>query len=210
MKLKEYAAFISPVYKVNNQFSMGVTLKSVWQDFNVPHRVSIRDVDGTSIGTFTDSTFNNQYFDVDISATYKLTKALQVGLNLMNLAGTELYADAIVPGRPYAEGIPKRNLRSLGLGIVYKWQRLNVGADMLFAEDELYDASLGINYVPFNHALLSGGFAVKQQSYSLAFRLKNFRLAYINDNDLMANERRTGKSKIFNGKIYGGFIFDLN
>jgi hypothetical protein len=210
MKLKEYAAFISPVYKVNSQFSMGVTLKSVWQDFNVPHRVSIRDVDGTSIGTFTDSTFNNQYFDVDISATYKLTKALQVGLNLMNLAGTELYADAIVPGRPYAEGIPKRNLRSLGLGIVYKWQRLNVGADMLFAEDELYDASLGINYVPFNHALLSGGFAVKQQSYSLAFRLKNFRLAYNNDNDLMANERRTGKSKIFNGKIYGGFIFDLN
>jgi hypothetical protein len=210
MKLKEYAVFISPVYKVNNQFSMGVTLKSVWQDFNVPHRVSIRDVDGASIGTFTDSTFNNQYFDVDISATYKLTNALQVGLNLMNLAGTELYADAFVPGRPYAEGIPRRNLRSLGLGIIYKWQRLNVGADMLFTEDELYDASLGVNFVPFNNALLSGGFAVKQMSYSFAFRLKNFRIAYINDNELLVNEKRAGKSKIFHGKIYGGFIFDLN
>lgn len=127
MKLKEYAAFISPVYQVNNQFSVGISLKSIWQDFNVSHRVSIEDVDGTAIGTFTDSTFNNQYFDVDISATYKLTNALQVGLNLMNLLGTELYADAFVPGQSYPSGIPKRNLRSLGLGIVYKWQRLNVG-----------------------------------------------------------------------------------
>jgi hypothetical protein len=32
---------------------------------------------------------------------------------------------------------------------------------------------------------------------------------YINDNDWMVNEKRKGRSGILNGKIYGGFIFDL-
>ena len=212
MNLKEYAAFFSPVYQVSNQFSVGVTLKSVWQNFNIPHKVFIEDINGTTIGTFTDSIIKNQYFDVDISATYKLSNALQLGINLMNLAGTEIYADAFVPGQSqaYNSEIPIQNLRSLGLGLTYKWQRLNVGADLLFTEYELYDAAIGINYVPFNNALLSGGFAVKQMSYSLAFRIKNFRIAYIDDNDRMVNERRAGKSAFFNGQIYGGFIFDLN
>lgn len=212
MKLKEYAAFFSPVFKVNNQFSVALTVKSVWQDFNIPYEVSIVDVGDGAIGTFTDSIVKNQYFDVDISATYKLSNALQLGVNLMNLAGTEIYADAFVPGQSqaYNSEIPLQNLRSLGLGLTYKWQRLNMGADVLFTEDGLYDAAIGVNYVPFNNALISGGFAVKQMSYSLAFRMKNFRIAYINDNDLLVNERRTGKSAIFNGKIYGGFVFDLN
>jgi hypothetical protein len=212
MKLKEYAAFFSPVFKVTDQFSLGVTLKSVWQDFNIPYQVSIEDTGNGAIGTFTDSIVKNQYFDVDISATYKLTNALQLGVNLMNLTGTELYADAFVPGQSqaYYSEMPMQNLRSFGLGLTYKWQRLNVGTDVLFTEDGLYDAALGVNFVPFNNALLSGGFAVKQMSYSLAFRIKNFRIAYINDNDWMVNERRTGKSAILNGKIHGGFIFDLN
>ena len=208
MKLKEYAAFLSPVYKVNNHFSLGLTLKSVWQDFNIPSEVNITDVDGTSIGTFTDTRIRNQYFDVDISATLKLTNAIQLGVNLMNLAGTKLYADAFVPGQSYDRKM--QNLRSLGLGLLYKWQRFNVGADILFTEDELYDAAFGVNYVPFNHALLSAGFAVKQMSYSFAFRIKNFRIAYINDNDWLVNERRTGRSSFLNGNYYGGFIFDLN
>ena len=125
----------------------------------------------------------------------------------MNLAGTELYADAFVSGQA---NIPIQKQRSLGLGMVYKWQRLNIGTDILFTEDGLYDAAFGVNYVPFNNALLSAGIAVKQLSYSLAFRIKHFRIAYINDNDWLINEKRTGKSAILNGKIYGGFIFDIN
>lgn len=208
MKLKEYAVFVSPVYKVSNKFSMGITLKSVWQDFNIPNTLIVASPYGTGIGTFTDSIVRDQHFDVDMSATYKLTNALQVGVNLMNLAGTELYNDAFAPGQTE---IPIQNQRSLGLGLDYKWQRFNVGADLLLTEDELYDAAIGVNYVPFNNALLSAGYAVKQMSYSFAFRIKNFRIAYINDNGWLVNERR--KSNLggsFNGQIYGGFIFDLN
>jgi hypothetical protein len=106
--------------------------------------------------------------------------------------------------------IPIQQQRSLGLGLLYKWQRLNVGTDLLITEDGLYDATLGVNYVPINNALIYAGLAVKQLSYSLAFRIKHFRVGYINDNHWMLNERKKGKSAILDGKIYGGFIFYLN
>ncbi len=204
LKLKEYAAFISPVYKVNNIVSLAVTVKSIWQDFNIPDVVF---VGSTGKGTFFDSSIKKQYFDVDISATFKATRSLQIGLSLMNLAGTELYANTFISGQ---SNIPIQKQRSLGLGVTYKWQRLNVGADVLFTEDGLYDAAFGVNYVPFNNALLSAGLAVKQLSYSVAFRIKHFRIAYINDNDWMVYDKRKPKSSILNGRLYGGFIFDLN
>jgi hypothetical protein len=203
MKLKEYAAFISPVFKVNNNFSLGLTIKSVWQDFNIPNKLDIIN----NKGTFTDSTIKKQHFDIDISATFKASTALQIGINLMNLAGTELYADAFVPGQ---SKIPVNKQRAIGLGLVYKWQRFNFGTDIVITEDKFYDASLGVNYVPFNNALLSAGIAFKQLSYSFAFRIKHFRIAYINDNDWLINEQRKGKAAILNGKIYGGFVFDFN
>lgn len=205
MKVKEYAAFISTVFKVNNKFSVGITGKSIWQNLNNPNRLVING--GGTGGTITDSAIKKQHFDVDVSATYKVNTAFQIGINLMNLSGTELYADAFVSGHA---NIPIQKQRSLGLGLLYKWQRLNVGTDILFTEDGFYDAAFGVNYVPFNNALLSAGVAVKQLSYSLAFRIKHFRIAYINDNDFLINEKRKGKSAILNGKIYGGFIFDLN
>ena len=37
----------------------------------------------------------------------------------------------------------------------------NFGTDLLFTSDGFYDAALGVNYVPFNNALISAGFAVK-------------------------------------------------
>lgn len=203
MKLKEYAAFISPVYKINNQLGIGLTIKSIWQNFNTPNTVVINN-NGQSI--FTDSSIRNQHFDVDLSVTYKVSPSFQLGLNAMNLAGTELYADAFVPGQ---SGLVQ-NQRSLGLGLCYKYKRWNAGADLLFTQDHFYDASIGISYVPFNNALLSAGVAIKQLSYSFAFRMKHFRIAYINDNDWMVNQKRKGKSGILNGSIYGGFIFDLD
>ncbi len=204
MKLKEYAAYLSPAYQINERLSVGLSVKSTWQQFNIPNVVN---VNGQGKGTFRDSSLNEQHFDVDVSASFKATPSLQIGINLMNLAGTELYADAFVPGQP---NIPLQQQRSLGLGLVYKWQRLNVGTDILVTKDGLYDASLGVNYVPFNNALISAGLAVKQLSYSFAFRMKHFRVSYISDNDWMQNEKRKGKSGILDGRIYGGFVFDFN
>ena len=201
MRLKEFAAFVSPVYKINNQFSVAVTIKSIWQHFNIPYRVFA--VDQSNIA---DTSIRKQHFEADLSATYKISNAFQAGINIMNLAGTKLYADAFVPGRPVT---PLQNQRSLGLGLLYKWQRLNLGSDILFTANGFYDASFGASYVPFNNALLCAGIAVKQLSYSLAFRIKYFRIAYINDNHWLVNEKRKGKNGILNGSIYGGFIFNF-
>ena len=201
-KTKEYAAFLSSSLRLNNKLSFGLSIKSIWQNFNIPDSLN---VDG-NINTFTDSTIKEQNFDVDFSVTYKISKSFQVGLNAMNLAGTKLYADAFIPDE---KNIPFQNQRSFGLGLCYKWQRFNFGADLLFTEDDFYDAAFGVNYVPFNDALISAGIAVKQLSYSLSFRLKHFRLAYIDDNDWLVNEKRKGKSGILNGRLYGGFAFNF-
>ena len=88
--------------------------------------------------------------------------------------------------------------------------RWNFGVDVLATQDDFYDASIGVNYVPFNNALISAGLAVKQLSYSVAFRMKYFRLAFVNDNGFMVNETKKGKANILDGRIYGGFIFDID
>ncbi|WP_276504194.1 hypothetical protein [Terrimonas pollutisoli] len=203
MKLTEYAVYISPAYKINNQISIGVSVKSLWQDFTIPDSLQVQP--GT-FGEFFDSTIKEQKFDVDFSILYKVSKSFQIGLNAMNLAGAKLHAEAFAPDQ---KNIPLQNQRSFGLGLCYKWQRFNFGADLLFTEDDFYDAAFGVNYVPFNDALISAGIAVKQLSYSFAIRLKHFRLAYIDDNDFLINEKRKGKSGVLNGRLYGGFSFSF-
>jgi hypothetical protein len=63
--------------------------------------------------------------------------------------------------------------------------------------------------VPFNDGLIAAGYAFKQQSFSLVFRLKHFKIAYINDNKLVVNDVKPARNKVFDGKIYPGFVFDF-
>lgn len=204
MKLEEFAAFLSPAYQINNRFSVGMSVKSVWQQFNAP---AIVTVDAQGKGSFTDSDVKKQHFEVDVSALFKASPSFQIGVNLMNLTGSKLNADAYVANQAVAASAGQR---AYGIGLVYKWQRLNIGSDLLITDDGLYDASLGANYVPFNNALVSAGLSFKQLGYSFAFRMKHFRVAYVSDNDWLQNERRKPRSKIFDGRIYGGFVFDFN
>ena len=205
-KLKEYAVYFSPAYKINDKLSVGVSVKSVWQDFTIPVNVNIQ-VPNEITNDFTFQDIKEQHVDVDLSLSYHVSKSFQVGINAMNLAGTELYADAFLPGEQSTA--PIQNQRSFGVGLNYKYQRFNFATDLLFTEDDFYDATIGINYVPFNDALISAGYAINQSSYSLSFRLKHFRIAYIDDNDFLVNEERKGKSGILNGRLYGGFAFNF-
>lgn len=205
-KLEEFAVFLAPVYKINNKISAGVTIKSIWQQFNNPNLVSLENFDNTTYNFFIDDSIRKQSFDVDLSLNYKITSYLQAGVSVMNVAGTKLYADMFIADSANQTYI---NQRAYGAGLCYKRGRLNVGVDALFTDKEFYDASLGVNYVPFNNGLIAGGYAFNQQSFSLSFRLKNFKIAYINDNNLVINDVKVAKSKIFDGKIYSGFVFDF-
>ena len=124
----------------------------------------------------------------------------------MNVAGTKLYADMFVPDSSNQSYI---NQRAYGVGLCYKLGRFNIGADALFTDKKFYDASVGLNYVPFNNGLIAAGYAFNQQSFSVSFKLKHFKIAYIDDNNLVVNDVRVAKNKVFNGKIYSGFVFDF-
>lgn len=206
-KLEEFAAFVAPVYKISNQLSIGVTIKSVWQQFNNPNIVALQtDNNNTSYNFFKDDTIKKQHFEADVSFSYRINSFLQAGVSVMNVAGTKLYADMFVPDSSNQSYV---NQRAYGVGLCYKRGRLNIGADALFTDKEFYDASVGVNYVPFNNGVIGAGYAFKQQSFSVYFRLKHFRIAYINDNNLVINDVKVSKNKIFNGKIYSGFVFDF-
>lgn len=207
-KLEEFAAFLAPVYQINNRFSAGITIKSIWQQFNNPNLVAMEQdgSDNVAYNFFIDDSVRKQHFDADISFSYKINSFLQAGASIMNVAGTKLYADAFVPHSANQSFI---NQHAYGVGLSFKKERWNVGADALFTDENLYDASLGMNYVPFNNALIAAGYAFKQKSFSVSFRLKHFKIAYLNDNDLVINDVKVGKNKVFNGKIYSGFSFDF-
>ena len=162
--------------------------------------------DNESYNFFQDDSIRKQSFDADVSVSYKINSFLQAGASIMNVAGTKLYAGEFVPDSSNQSYV---NQRAYGVGLCYKRERLNVGVDVLLTDKELYDASLGVNYVPFNNALIAAGYAFKQKSFSASFRLKHFMIAYIYDNGLVINDVKIAKSKVFNGKIYSGFTFDF-
>ncbi|MEO6814868.1 MAG: hypothetical protein ABI172_13135 [Ginsengibacter sp.] len=205
-KLEEFAAFIASAYKINNNISAGISIKSVWQNFNNPNKGALVFDNVSQIFFKDDDTINRQNFDVDLSLDYKITNFLQAGVSVMNVAGTKLYADQFIADSANQTYI---NQRAYGIGLCYKRGRLNVGVDALLTDKKFYDASLGVNYVPFNNGLISAGYAFKQESFSISFRLKHFKIAYINDNNLVINDVKISKSTIFNGKIYSGFVFDF-
>ena len=205
-KLKEFAVFLSPVYAINNAISVGVTIKSVWQQFNNPNLIAMEQNNGIAYNFFKDDSINQHHFDIDASFNYKINSFLQAGISVMNVAGTKLYADMFIKDSANQSYV---NQRAYGVGLCYKRGRLNVGVDVLLTDKKLYDAAVGVNYVPFNDGLIAAGYAVKQKSFSAMFKLKHFKIAYINDNNLIINDVKVAKNKVFNGKIYSGFVFDF-
>ncbi len=209
-KLEEFAAFLAPVYKINNNASVGISIKSVWQHFNNPFLVDLQTYNNNGVDKiynfFIDDTIKKQHFDVDASFSYKINSFLQAGVSVMNVTGSRLYGEMFIKDSSNQSFI---NQRGYGIGLTYKRERLNAGVDALFTDEGLYDASLGINYVPANDVLLAAGYAFKQQSFSASLRWKHFKIAYINDNNGMINEVKLAKSKRLNGKIYTGVVFDF-
>ncbi len=206
-KLEEIAVFLAPVYKINDKMSAGVTIKSMWQKFNNPNKAALEFDDNANPHIFfVDDTISKHNIDLDLSFNYKITSFLQAGVSVMNVAGSELYAEQFVPDSANQTYL---NQRAYGIGVCYKNARFNAGVDALFTDEGFYDASIGVNYVPFNKALIAAGYAFTQESFSVSFRLNHFKIAYIYDNNLVINDVKLSRNKIFDGKIYSGFVFDF-
>ncbi len=202
--LKEFAVYLSASYAISEKFSVGLAVKSMWQQFNQPLSLLISET--PDFTGYNDTTVKRQRFDADLSFTYAITHSLKAGVNLMNLGGSTLYADAFTPEQ---KNIAYRQQRSVGAGLSYAWRQFNFGSDVLLTGDGLYDWTLGANWVPFNNALLSAGVACKQKSYDLGFKWKQFRITWLDDNGFMASDKNPGKSKLLNGRIYSGAMFNF-
>ena len=207
MKLDEFGIYLTSAFRVSPKLGVGISLKSLHQNLTIPTLLQVdTDENGDNINIYTDSLIKKQTFNFDISATYQITHYLQLGINVMNILESQLYADAFVPEEKNRR---LRDQRSLGIGLTYRWWRFNLGSDVLLTEKRLYDASVGLNFVPFNNALISGGYTVKQKSFSASFKIRHFCFGYIDDHKLMINEIRKPISPIFNGRIYSGFSFNF-
>lgn len=203
LKLNEYIINVAASYRVNDKLGVGLAIKHTTQNFSRPVKVFI---ESGKPSVFTNENYSKTKIDADLSVSYAATESLNLGATLLNVFGSELYSDVFLPG---AIEKPLYQQRAVGIGAMYKLDRLNIGTDILLNKEGLYDISLGANYVPFNNALISAGFAFLNSSYSIAFRMKYFRIAYVNDNNFLVNENKKGKSGIFNGRLHSGFVFDF-
>lgn len=203
LQLREMSANVSAAYAFSQQLSFGFSAKLAWQTFNIPDSLFC---DNQGFGTFSDSTIKRQFLDFDFSVSYKPLPNVQLGVNCMNGLNRALFADAFLPQQL---AIPLQRQRSIGIGATYKYRRWNIGTDLLINKQGFYDMSIGLNVVPFNNMLLTGGYAVQQGNYSLSLRMKHFRIAFLHDNNYFFNESRVPKHKLLNGRIHGGFVIDL-
>lgn len=130
-KLKEFAVFLAPVYAVNNKISLALTFKSVWQQFNNPNIIVLQSINNVDYNFYLNDSIRKQHVDVDASFSYKINSYLQAGVSIMNIAGTKLYSDLFLKKFSSPTYV---NQRAYGVGVTYKRERLNVGADVLLTD----------------------------------------------------------------------------
>ena len=205
LKNIEWGLYLSAGYTLNHRLNIGLTTKGLNQRFNTPDSL-IFTHGGTNEYIY--KTLHFLKLDVDLSATYRLNNALQIGVSLMNIGGAAFKKD--VYSTDGTGNLPAVAARSLGLGITYKKERIHAGINLLLANGLLYDIAMGLNYVPFNNVLVSINTAIKSKAYSIAFRLKHFRLAFIDDGGWLIDDRVAKKSNFLKGRISGGFTYGIN
>lgn len=207
IKNLEYRFNIAGSYKLNKKISIGMSIQYTIQHYNYPDSLFVGASGNDPKIDFFFKPINIGVLDFNVSSTYKINPSLTLGINLMNLAGSTLNGNFINQDDPNKSF--KLNQRSIGFGVTYKLRRFNFGVDGLFAQNNLYDCTVGVSYVPFNNAILSAGYAVKHSDYYLSLKLQHFRMGYIQDRNWLVAERKTTVSDFFKGRFYTGFMYDF-
>jgi len=172
---QENALYFSGSYKYDEFFSLGLALKTITQSVQKPNKVIFEyELDQSN----QQWTLSRQYisvsepervfYDLDLSATYKFNKKIQLGMNIMNIAGSKLYT----------KNNQRKNIRTLGLGILYRVSRINIGADFTQPENGANELSLGVDYIPLNNMRLRAGFTTSYDTFIIGTEYKFFRYTY--------------------------------
>lgn len=173
---EEWGAFLSLSRKISNDMSVGLTVKYLSQSIEAPDKIEKRTIDPGNgeldiyYFLLKDKLEEEQY-DFDISGTYQINKRFQFGLSVMNIAGAELLTD----DDEYFQ------LRSVGIGLSYKYRRVHLGTDIIAYQEGETDFSVGINIVPFSNAEINFGYGSAFQTIvaGAKYRILKFGGLYI-------------------------------
>lgn len=161
----EWAANISIAIKPFKNFYIGVSPKLIYQRIEDPAFIELDTAGAAS--SFIKETTSLNYFDLDISSTFRPASFLKIGVSFMNIRGTEL--------RTNDNG--KKNLKSIGIGVSSQLSRFILGGEIWIKEGE-NNFSFGLRYVPLKFALIRLGWSPIDEMYSIGLSYKNIFLSY--------------------------------
>lgn len=170
-------AFIGSIaFKPWDHVSLGLSAKYLYQNVQSPHGVMrIRDYYAGEITkqelsfVFQDNRLKKT--DFDISVTIEPVPFLRLGMSVMNVLGTKFQSHET----------QNQWLRALGFGATFQRKRFNLGAEMNVGEQSRGMYQAGINYIPFNHTLISLGFSSYHDQVMLGANYRNLFYSYNHD-----------------------------
>ncbi len=200
----EQAYFVATSVRLHSQLSLGLTAKYISQSSEIPIVFAETVVDsnnlvGVRVGASQDR-IDSGYYDIDIGAHFEIVPGLNMGLSLLNLAGTKLLAKdnyAILDNHfisyAYPDPFPQNEttLRALGLGFSYQRGKVHYGSDLQINEDGEGSFSLGFLYQPFSTATFSVGYASEHDSFIASMQYSFVSYAF-NKNDVFGNSHLAG------------------
>lgn len=209
-RLNEYALFSSVSFYFLKSIGIGITGKFIKQKFDNHQLIQrTREYSDGMVKNITYDIINNQYkhsqYDMDISFSYALLKSLNLGLNFMNLFNSSLVNGNFLEN----ESVNEINQFAIGSGLSFKYHRLNIGSDILFYKNNIYNVSFGLNFVPFNKALIQTSLSTKEMGYSISFRYGRFKISYINNRNSLIMQSKDSSRTIEKPYLYSSFVIDL-
>ncbi len=170
---QEYLGLASIAVKLNESWSAGLSAKHLNQNIDIPRENIVKAVTEKNVTiqkSFDTTERDDSHTDFDISATFNPSQSIRTGIILSNILGSKLTSQT---GNFV-------NIRSVGLGVSFKKQRLLVGSDLLITAKTKVDIAFGINYIANNHFTFNTSYLTADETFQIGSTLKFslFRLNY--------------------------------
>ena len=208
---RDLAVFLPIALRLTNKVSVSLTGKFVQQSLQNPNAV-LQTIYYSKIKDVWDSVQTNynlqsartyrRFFNIDISASYRISSSFQAGASLMNLFNSSLQTNYGMLDSP----IKYLNQFSVGVGISYRHSRFNLGGDVFYNNGQVINVSFGASVVPFNKGLVQLAYSTMTGQPSLTLRYAHFKLSYFNSDGYYT--AFTGQKQL-HPYLYGGCSFDL-
>lgn len=172
----ELALIGSLAFKPWDRLSFGFSAKYLYQNVQSPLGIiRTRDYYGGTVKnqefSFIMEDNSVKKIDCDISATVEPVPYLRLGMSLMNILGTKFQTN----------DDQKQNLRALGFGATFQKKRVNIGGEINVMEASKTIYQIGVNYIPFNHTLISVGCSSYRDKVMAGFNYRNLFYTYNHD-----------------------------